>query len=523
MMFDPTPSNNMLLASYRRMLMPTLRIVVLLFFFLLSIDCLLLSTAEATVLTNRDAIVKIFTVKNQPDYYRPWSMKAPKNINGSGCIIEGERILTNAHVVANSTFLQVRRYGQSKKFMARILNISHEADLALLTVDDKDFFKKSVPIKLGVLPKARQKVFVYGFPIGGNSLSITEGILSRIEHQYYAHSGSLLLAGQIDAAINPGNSGGPVLVDGRLIGVVMQSHADKRSENIGYMSTISVIQHFFNDIKDGRYDGFPNIGLVTQKMENPVLKEKYKLKKSQTGLLVNHILQDASAKSKIKPGDVLLSIDNQPIADDGTVEFREKNRTSYTYYIDKRQIGDSIGLKILREGVVKSISLKLEHTENQLLLVPNLQYDRLPRYFIYGGFVFTPLTLNYVQLWGSKWKSKAPKEMVIESTNWPTEKKKEVVFILRTLADKINTGYFGLHSWIVRDVNGRKFKDFNEFYQIVTTSTDPFIVLRNGKKYEVIIDRKQAVENHQGILKTYRISKDRSPDLRLLPSKQYLF
>ena len=150
-------------------------------------------------------------------------MLGSKSSNGSGCFISGNRILTNAHVVSNSTFIQVRKYGQSKKVKARVLSISHESDLALLTVDDEDFFNDVKPLSLGNLPSVREKVTVYGFPLGGDTLSVTEGIVSRIEHRNYAHSSSYLLAGQIDAAINPGNSGGPVMVGSNIVGVVMQS------------------------------------------------------------------------------------------------------------------------------------------------------------------------------------------------------------------------------------------------------------------------------------------------------------
>ena len=112
--------------------------------------------------------------------------------------------------------------GDTKRYEAKILSICHDCDLALITVKDKDFFKDTNSLEIGELPKLEQKVDVYGFPEGGETLSVTSGVISRIENQVYVHSGKSLLAIQIDAAINPGNSGGPAVSDGKVVGVVMQ-------------------------------------------------------------------------------------------------------------------------------------------------------------------------------------------------------------------------------------------------------------------------------------------------------------
>ena len=201
----------------------------------------------------KDAIVKIYTVFSKPDYFRPWNTYTNRRV-GSGCIIKGNRILTNAHVVADRTFVQVRRYGQARQYRAKVLNVSHDADLALLTVTDKAFFLGVTPLEFTELPRMQQEVFVFGFPVGGDNLSVTKGVISRIEHRYYAHSSEYLLAAQIDAAINPGNSGGPVLADGRIVGVVMQMYMGR--DNIGYMVPVPVINHFFAISKTDDMTGF---------------------------------------------------------------------------------------------------------------------------------------------------------------------------------------------------------------------------------------------------------------------------
>ena len=263
------------------------------------------------------SIVKIYTVKNNYNYDNPWQMGSQSNGTGSGCIIDGNRILTNAHVISNNTFIQVKKAGEAKRYTARVDSISHESDLAILRVDDQSFFKNSQGIKIGELPQVRDKVAVYGFPTGGDEMSITEGVVSRIEQRNYAHSSANLLTFQIDAAINPGNSGGPVIINNMIVGVAFQSSV--RGENIGYMVPAPIIKHFLTDINNGKYRGFPELGILFQKMENPDIREKYQMKQTHSGILVIGILHESPARDIIKIDDVVLSIDGNDIENDGSV------------------------------------------------------------------------------------------------------------------------------------------------------------------------------------------------------------
>ena len=117
----------------------------------------------------KNAIVKIHTVASEPSYFSPWKIGDPENSTGSGCVISGEKILTNAHVISNQKFMQVQPYGQSKRYNAHVLYVSHEADLALLGVKDKSFFSDINPLQIGILPETLEEVLVYGYPTGGES------------------------------------------------------------------------------------------------------------------------------------------------------------------------------------------------------------------------------------------------------------------------------------------------------------------------------------------------------------------
>ncbi len=453
----------------------------------------------------KDSIVKIYTVAKVPKYLEPWNVSISRS-SGSGSIITGNRILTNAHVVANSTFIEVRRYGKRKRYKAKVLSVSHQADLALLEVEDGSFFESVVPLDFGVLPKIQQKITVYGFPTGGDTLSVTTGVVSRIEHLRYVHSGESFLAIQVDAAINPGNSGGPAFSQGKIVGVVMQQR--RHSQNIGYLVPINMIKHFLHDMEDGSYDGFPDIGIVTQKLENPTLKEMYKLDENRTGQLIITKLYNFNASESIEVGDVLTAIDGHKIEDDGTVEFRHHEYTSYKYYLDLHQMGDEITLTIFRDNKEKEVKFKLTHKSDDLLLVKTMRYDTMPTYFICGGYVFSPLTSNLLA--STRGSLLSLRSM---TRDWPKKDKKDVVVLVKVLATDFNRGDHGLALWAIEKVNGAHFKTFDEFYQKVTNFHGEFLLLEDHEGSQVGIDVKKAKEGREKILKRYYIKADKSIDL----------
>jgi S1-C subfamily serine protease len=465
-------------------------------------------------------MVKIYCVQNEPDYDNPWNMRGPETFSGSGCVIAGNRILTNAHVVSNHTFIMVRLHGQSEKHQANLIAISHDADLALLGVEDPAFFKGVKPLKFGSLPEIEQEVIVCGFPEGGDTLSTTKGVISRIENQRYVHSWIRLLAGQLDAAINAGNSGGPVLMGDRIVGVVMQART--KSQNIGYMVPVPVIDHFLIDMEDGRYDGFPEDGIVIQPLENSGLRKMHGLNDKQSGALVASVNTGSPAENKIIPGDVLLSIDGHRIADDCTVEFRPGERTDCDFYVKQHQVGEDAVYKILRRGEERTVKLTLDRPWGDNMLVPMARYDVQPTYYVYGGLVFCPLTLNYLFTWGDDLSEDAPYNLLtyfIEGE--PSREGEEVVIIIKVLAGDFNNGYEDLVNKRIRAANGKLIHNLQELIEAVETDTDePLVIFKTGNNQTIAIDRKRAEAAHTQILSTYRVAKDRSPDLKVVASSK---
>jgi len=165
------------------------------------------------------SVVKIFSTMRFPDPYRPWTKQSPTEATGTGVVIKGKRILTNAHMVAYASQIQILANQAGDKLSAQVEFIAPGIDLAVLKLDDESFFDTHAPLAQTTnLPAIKDAVMAYGYPEGGTSLSITKGIVSRIEFTGYNYGvGGLRI--QIDAAINPGNSGGPAVVGDKMIGL----------------------------------------------------------------------------------------------------------------------------------------------------------------------------------------------------------------------------------------------------------------------------------------------------------------
>ncbi len=87
-----------------------------------------------------NSVVKIFCTIRAPDVYHPWTKGTPQQISGSGVVIEGGHILTNAHVVSYASQIQVQAAHSGEKISAKVELIATGIDLAVLSLDDPTFF-----------------------------------------------------------------------------------------------------------------------------------------------------------------------------------------------------------------------------------------------------------------------------------------------------------------------------------------------------------------------------------------------
>eukprot|EP00798_Chlamydomonas_sp_ICE-L_P019921 gene19921-26625_t len=378
--------------------------------------------------------------------------------------------------------------------MADVQAVGHDCDLALLSVEDDAFWSAPtdmLPLQLGGLPALQQDVVVVGYPTGGDNTSVTSGVVSRVEVAQYAHAASHLMAIQIDAAINPGNSGGPALQGNMVAGVAFQNlpHAD----NIGYIIPTDVVMHFLTEVAlYGAYKGYCTLGILCQNLENKDLRVALGMDHSMTGILINTIQPTAASALVVKKGDVLLEFDGVPIANDGTVHLRLRERIYFSYLVTLKPTGQASHIKLLRDGKVQNHEVVVHPNE---LLVPVHTYDRLPSYLIFAGLVFVPLSQPYLHEYGDDWG--APGFHTNASHH------------AGVLVDDVNTGYQQFQNLQVKEVHGVEVLNLAHLQELIQQPSEDgdnaYVQFLLEDDRVMVVNLKAANEAAQRIADRYRI------------------
>ncbi|PUZ65970.1 hypothetical protein GQ55_3G268400 [Panicum hallii var. hallii] len=464
--------------------------------------------AYAAVELALDSVVKVFTVSSSPNYFLPWQNKAQRESMGSGFVIPGRRIVTNAHVVADHTFVLVRKHGSPTKYKAEVLAIGHECDLALLTVESEEFWDGVNSLELGDIPFLQEAVAVVGYPQGGDNISVTKGVVSRVEPTQYAHGATQLMAIQIDAAINPGNSGGPAIMGDKVAGVAFQNLSG--AENIGYIIPVPVIKRFISGVEEsGKYSGFCTLGVSCQATENIQLRECFGMQPDMTGVLVSRINPLSDAYKILKKDDILLEFDGVPIANDGTVPFRNRERITFDHLVSMKKPGETAVLKVLRDGKEQELSVILRPP-----LVPVHQFDKLPSYYIFAGFVFIPLTQPYLHEFGEDWYNASPRRLCERALReLPKKAGEQLVILSQVLMDDINVGYERLAELQVKKVNGVEVENLKHLCSLVEGCTEENLRFDLDDERVIILKYQNARLATSRVLKRHRIPSAMSSDL----------
>ncbi len=453
------------------------------------------------------SVVMIRSVRQDHDYVTPWKRDLMTQVVGSGLIVADKKILTNAHNVSNCRYVELAKETTSRRYPARILYIGHDCDLALLTVDDESFFEGTAALGLAGIPSVNSTVSTYGFPVGGDRISVTEGIVSRIETDTYSHNASdRHLVIQTDAAINPGNSGGPVIQDGKVVGVAFQGI--REAENIGYLIPTTVVGHFLTDIEDGTYDGFGSMGIMSYPgLHNTSYRDYLRVPPDEDGVVIIATLMHSSIESILQAGDVLTRIDAYNIDNDGMVRMHGL-RLPISEVVDSKQIGETTQLTFYRQG--KRMTATATIALNEPVFNRARRYDRPPAYVCFAGLVFVPASRNFLETWGRQWPKEIPfilRYLYSHSAQLNTDRqRREYVVLSAIMSDEVNAYAGEFKNHVVESINGIKIHSLDDVYNAFRQVTDRFYEIEfMGNNRLLPIDAEAARRRHKLILEKYHI------------------
>jgi S1-C subfamily serine protease len=479
------------------------------------------TSSDRGVSTGTGSVCKLFVKKVPANFADPWRKHSQTTSTGTGFLIRGKWIITNAHVVHRAVSVLLRATtGPPVKYSARVVAIGLPCDLAVLEVDG-EFWEGKESLRLSAdLPRLDDNVTCIGFPVGGENISVTRGVVSRIDV-----NADGLMRVQIDAAINPGNSGGPVLgAQGMVVGVAT-SHL-KNASNIGYIIPTAVLEQFLlcMSTPGSAYTGVASLGIgKVQSLESPALRRQLGLPPAFTGgVRVPAVWPLGPAVGKLQVDDVLVAVDGIEIGQDATVPLRGNERIHFSYLVTKRVAGrEAVKLGVRRQGAEVQVEVKLEP---ERWLVPRLDgFDAAPEYAIFGGLVFVPLSQPWAELKGH---DRFARVLVLQ--HWGValpEEGHQIIVLSKVLAHQCNVGFHSLTCMVLHSFNGVVVGNLARLAEEVAAckqATYTFEFLRTGSdgKELVVLDRDECSAAEPEILKQHLIAESamvRGPGGRLQP------
>lgn len=378
----------------------------------------------------------------------PWTRTQQVTSSGSGFIIPGRRILTNAHVVANAIDIRVRPHGSARRYAGKVRTYGPDVDLAVVELESSvaddfwDSLEDFPPVELAEsLPALQETVRALGFPTGGRTICVTEGVVSRVDSIELTPPADSTLVIQIDAAINPGNSGGPVFdARGCITGVAFCKDVRSTTDNIGYVIPAEVVKTFLQrcNKENGEYILSPTVPYRWHKLENKSLRTAHKVPDGVSGVLLTSVAP--SLGSALRASDVLIKIDGRQISDDGQISLRGNELIQHRYLLRNKQIGEKTVFTVFRDG--QEVECPAVELHDQPPICPRWpEVDYLPEFVILGALALVPLAQ------GHHWYKECPSELkaTIDRWNkrWPGDRdgREQLVLLVTVFAHELTFGY----------------------------------------------------------------------------------
>jgi hypothetical protein len=292
----------------------------------------------------------------------------------------------------------------------------------------------------------------------------------------------------------------------KVVGVAFQGYSGDVAQGVAYMIPTPVINRFLKDISNGVYGKYVDLGITFSKLQNPAQRRFLGLKEDDRGVLVSTVVAAGPSANVLRPGDVLLAIDDHPIASDSNVEL-EGERADFQEVVERKFNGDSVKFDVWRDK--QPITVKIKLYTPWPYLIQGHSYDVRPRYVLYGGLLFQPLNLDLVEAY-------RPTDLrlrhffeyfVLEQLYLQHP---DVIVLTNILPDPINTYLAPYRGGIVDEINGQKIRRLNELANAFAGNADRFVIRMIGDGPPLVLDRNRVESARERIKARYNVLKEQN-------------
>ena len=450
--------------------------------------------AEAVVEDDPSAVLLSVALTVQ-DYNRvnPWEKTQAGSSRMNGVYLGNGLILTLGRSLATTNYVEISLPDGSRTVPAKVVRYDADLNLGLLSVegeDDATIFEGRVSHEVGA-------------PLGRGSnaelwctLNGTEPLRIPVTAEIgMTEDGMPRLQMRAEQAV-PGNytHGAPVMSEGKLVGITAGYNSGSRQLRV---INAEIISRFLN-AKPEDPKGVPMMGVGMADLTDPVFRSYLGLGDNQTGVYLSSVKPSGGAAAAgLRKGDVLTSVEGLKIDNRGRCNlplYGYLDITTVVRYL--KPVGESLSVTYFRDGQEHTATLPLNRDAEQKALIPDEEGGAAPRYVVWGGLVFQPLTSNYLSALKAEAKGALPTEFL--ELDGRTEELRsrgfrELTALTLVVPTTATLGYDSCNFALVEKVNGVEPHSFDDFVKLLDAPTESGMVeLSINKEPYVIYMEQQA-------------------------------
>lgn len=441
-------------------------------------------------------LLEVSVTKQAYNRLRPWEKQNITNGNYMGVYLGNGRVLTLGQAAKSATYVELSLPDHSRTAPARVVKYDDELNLALLTVEhaeDASIFNDMPELSVGEPLALGDKAEICALVREQDPVRITAEAISANDEDEDSLPKMEMRAG---SPLPQGNSAGlPILSNGKLVALTERyARVDQSLTCIN----AEFISRFLNESAIAG-ESVPVLGLVFTGLDDPVFNKYLKLDAQQGGVYISKVLPgSAAANAGIREGDVLLSIDGLALDKLGRAQHPLYGLLDARHIIRSlKPIGEQLSLTISRDGQAMEITLTLNRDALEKSLFKLEKPGTPPRYIMWGGLLFQPLTETYMNTLQSSANSLPLPFLKVKdrAAELQAEGAHELVALTLVVPTPATLGYDALGFCVVEQVNGEKITSFAQFAELLDAPTEDGVIelTLNRSPYHIYLDR-QTVE-----------------------------
>ncbi len=450
------------------------------------------------------SVVTIEVTRKQYDYFQPWS-KRMESVQKNGVVVGPRQILTTAEHMNDTALLRVQKGGHGTWWNGQVQWIDYHANLALVTATDAKLWDGLEAVTLADPIPAKGSAQLARWRNGQlethkaelNRLIVKHAKLSFIDHVQL----------ELDSEISGAGWAEPVISGRKLFGLVCSQDG---------INCTAIPAPFIKSILDaqkkGPYRGLGYFDFVWTRAENPNTLKFLKLEGEPRGVIILDTPSLATNSAPLRPRDLILQIDGFEIDVEGNYKDPAYgNLLLENLSTRNRWAGDSVRLKILRDGKPLDVNYTLPKAKYTDELVPEEIFDREPEYLVAGGLVFQPLTEPYLRSWGGDWRRKAPFRLSYYTQDKPTARRPSRILLSLVLPDPYNLGYQDYRFLVVDQVNGQPVSKLSDVQSALAKPSGGYDVIQFARGEAVrrmVLDAEGIEDATHRVMQRYGIDRD---------------